>query len=56
MIDQKTAPYAALTFVPAEQSQLKAGVPVFGVVQQAEDGTLTAKRILIGKDRMKPPM
>jgi hypothetical protein len=45
-----------VTFVPAEQSQLKAGVPVFAVVQQAEDGTLTAKRILIGKDGMKPPM
>lgn len=45
-----------ITFVPTDQSHLKAGVPVFTVVQQAEDGTLTAKRILIGNDRMKPPM
>lgn len=45
-----------VTFVPAEQSRLQAGVPVFTVVQQAEDGTLTAKRILIGKGDMKPPM
>lgn len=45
-----------VTFVPTDQSHLKAGVPVFTVVQQAEDGSLTAKRILIGNDRMKPPM
>lgn len=45
-----------VTFVPAEQSQLQAGVPVFAVVQQAEDGALIAKRILIGKGDMKPPM
>ncbi len=45
-----------VTFVPTEQSQLQSGVQVFAVVQQAEDGTLTAKRILISKDGIKPPM
>jgi hypothetical protein len=45
-----------VTFVPAERSQLQSGVPIFAVVQQSDDGALTAKRILIGKDGMKPPM
>jgi hypothetical protein len=45
-----------VTFVSTDQSHLQPGVQVFAVVQQTEDGTLTAKRILIGNGGMKPPM
>ncbi len=45
-----------VTFVPAEQSLLKPEAPIFAVVQQAGDGTLTARRIMVGKDGLKPPM
>jgi hypothetical protein len=45
-----------VTFKPADKSVLKAGAQVFIITQQAADGSLTAQRILIGKDGMKPPM
>ncbi|BBI99972.1 hypothetical protein FGKAn22_16650 [Ferrigenium kumadai] len=45
-----------ITFKPADQSLLKAGAQVFIITQQAADGSLTAQRIQVGKDNMKPPM
>ena len=45
-----------VTFVPAGQSLLKPGVSVFATAQQADDGTLTAKRIMVGTNGIKPPM
>ena len=45
-----------VSFVPSDKSLLNTGIQVFTVVQQADDGTLTAQRILVGKDGMKPPM
>jgi hypothetical protein len=45
-----------VTFKPADKSVLKAGAQVFIITQQAADGSLTAQRILVGKDGMKPPM
>lgn len=45
-----------VSFVPGDKSLLKAGLQIFSVVQQAGDGALTAQRILVGKDGMKPPM
>jgi len=45
-----------VTFMPGDKSLLKAGAQVFFVAQPAADGTLTAQRIQVGKDGMKPPM
>lgn len=45
-----------VSFVPGDKSLLKAGVQIFTVAQQADGGALTAQRILVGKDGMKPPM
>jgi len=45
-----------VSFVPGDKSLLKTGVQIFATVQQTGDGTLTAQRIMAGKDGMKPPM
>lgn len=45
-----------VTFVPAERSLLKPGVPVFIGTQKAADGTYSAARVTAGKDGVAPPM
>jgi len=45
-----------VTFRPSDKSLLKTGAQVFFVAQPAADGALTAQRIQVGKDGMKPPM
>ena len=45
-----------VTFIPSDKSQLTPGAKVLVITQQAEDGSLTALRISVGKDGMKPPM
>ncbi|MES1981952.1 MAG: hypothetical protein V4443_05685 [Pseudomonadota bacterium] len=45
-----------VTFVPGDKSQLKAGAEIFTMAQQAADGTVTAQRIVVGSQGIKPPM
>lgn len=45
-----------VTFRPAGKPQLKAGAHVFITTHQAGDGRLTAQRIQVGEDGLKPPM
>jgi len=45
-----------VTFIPSDKSQLTPGAKVLVITQQAEDGSLTALRINVGKGGMKPPM
>ena len=45
-----------VTFVPAERADLKAGVPIFFGATRAEDGSMTAARVIVGKDGVAPPM
>jgi len=45
-----------ITFTPADKSLLKPGVKVFVITEQGADGRLTAKRMLVGRDGMEPPM
>ncbi len=45
-----------VTFIPSDKSQLTPGAKVLVITQQAEDGSLTALRISVGKNGMKPPM
>ncbi len=45
-----------VTFTPGDKSLLKPGAKVFIVTEQAADGSLTALRMAVGKDGMKPPM
>ncbi len=45
-----------VTFIPADKSLLTTGAKVLITSQQADDGSLTALRISVGKDGMKPPM
>lgn len=45
-----------VTFSPADRSLLKAGAHVFIIAQRSVDGRLTAQRIQVGKDGLKPPM
>ncbi|MDE2259051.1 MAG: hypothetical protein KGK17_01835 [Betaproteobacteria bacterium] len=45
-----------VTFIPADKSLLTVGAKVLITTQQADDGSLTALRISVGKDGMKPPM
>lgn len=45
-----------ITFTPADKSLLKRGAKVFIITQKATDGSLTAQRMLVGKDGLKPPM
>ncbi len=45
-----------ITFEPADRSLLKRGAKVFIITQKGTNGSLTAQRMLVGKDGMKPPM
>lgn len=45
-----------VTFSAGQQSDAKPGAKVFIGAQKADDGTLTAKRLNVGKDGMMPPM
>ena len=45
-----------VTFAPGERTDAKVGVKVFLVPAKGADGSLTAARILIGKDGLTPPM
>jgi hypothetical protein len=45
-----------VSFKPADPSLLKAGAHIFCITQPAADGTLTAQRISVGKNGLKPPM
>ena len=42
--------------VPGSRSDLRAGEYVFAAVQTAPDGTMTAPRIQVSKDGVKPPL
>ncbi|GEP08191.1 metal ABC transporter permease [Methylobacterium gnaphalii] len=44
-----------VTFEPADATVLKPGAKVF-VVAASEDGKLSAKRVAVGKDGLRPPM
>ena len=44
-----------VTFEPAGPSVVKPGAKIF-VTATNEDGTLTAKRVAVGKDGLRPPM
>ncbi|MDO8988442.1 MAG: hypothetical protein Q7U91_02295 [Sideroxyarcus sp.] len=45
-----------VAFKPGEISLLKPGAQIFCIAQQAADGSLSALRISVGSDGMKPPM
>lgn len=53
-----TVPLSApvVTFGPAERADLKPGLPVFVTARPAGDGTMTAARIVVGRDGVAPPM
>ena len=45
-----------VTFVPAERADLKPGAPVFLTATNNADGSLSAARVVVGKDGVAPPM
>jgi hypothetical protein len=45
-----------VTFAPGERSEAKVGAKVFLGATKAADGSLTAGRMLVGKDGLTPPM
>jgi hypothetical protein len=45
-----------VAFMPGEKSQLQAGAEIFAIAQQAADGTVTAQRIVVGSNGIRPPM
>jgi uncharacterized protein DUF5666 len=45
-----------VTFAPADRAMLEPGAHVFIPAQQHPDGTVTAGRVLVGKDGLVPPM
>lgn len=45
-----------VTFTPAERADLKPGLPVFVTARPGGDGTMTAARIVVGRDGVAPPM
>jgi hypothetical protein len=45
-----------VTFVPGEKADAKVGAKVFLGATKAADGSLTAGRLLVGKDGTTPPM
>lgn len=45
-----------VTFAPGQRDDLKAGAHVIMFVRADAQGTLTAQRVLVGKDGMVPPM
>lgn len=45
-----------VTFAPGDKLLIKVGAQIFLVAKQADDGSLTAQHIQVGKDGLKPPM
>jgi hypothetical protein len=45
-----------VTFAEAQKSDVKAGAAVFVPTQRQADGTLSATRVVVGKDGLVPPM
>lgn len=45
-----------VTFAEAAKADVKAGAPVFVPTQRQADGTMTAGRVVVGKDGVVPPM
>jgi hypothetical protein len=45
-----------VTFGPGDQAMLQPGAHVFIPAQRQADGTVTAGRVLVGKDGLVPPM
>jgi hypothetical protein len=45
-----------VTFAPGDKAMLQPGAHVFIPAQQQPDGTVTAARVLVGKDGLVPPM
>jgi len=45
-----------VTFTEAAKTDIKAGAPVFVPTQRQADGTMTAGRVVVGKDGIVPPM
>ncbi len=45
-----------VTFEAADKAALSAGAKAFVVVAREDDGTLTARRVAVGKDGLTPPM
>jgi hypothetical protein len=45
-----------VTFTAGDRADVKVGAKVFLVPAKSADGTLTATRILVGKDGLTPPM
>ena len=45
-----------VTFAPGDKAMLQPGAHVFIPAQQHPDGTVTAARVLVGKDGLVPPM
>lgn len=45
-----------VTFEPADKGALSAGAKAFVVVGRNDDGTITARRVAVGKDGLTPPM
>jgi hypothetical protein len=45
-----------VTFSPGDKADAKVGAKVFLGAAKAADGTLTASRLLVGKDGLTPPM
>jgi len=45
-----------VTFVPGDTSELKAGAQVIAFATKRTDGSLEARRVLVGRDGLTPPM
>ncbi|MBS0529142.1 MAG: hypothetical protein JSS22_07105 [Proteobacteria bacterium] len=45
-----------VTFVPGDKSELKAGAQVIAFATKRPDGSLEARRMLVGRDGITPPM
>ncbi len=45
-----------VTFEPADAAAISAGAKAFVVAARGEDGTITARRVAVGKDGLTPPM
>ncbi len=45
-----------VSFADGDKSELKAGAKIIAFVTKAGDGTLSSKRVLVGRDGLTPPM
>lgn len=45
-----------VSFVDGDKSELKAGAKIIAFVTKSGDGTLSSKRVLVGRDGITPPM